>query len=250
MPTVLAPTVERPLLISITGAELTPYIIASLADGADPTRPVIWVDSDAEVAVRPHATRVALRPGFVIVELTLDSDQTGAQRLVVPLAIGASEADATRQTVTEHTPRGHAGLATRWGEPLQQAVWNAVLGAGNQLLAVQRQSLILSFSTVILGLYCEGPQLTFIGGTASTTAQISSYYAALRDDKTDPIEPFRLDNFKFIRENGLATRLDVRIPINQSVLFQQIPPAQQVVLNRQAPFDLRVADADILKKMP
>lgn len=263
MPTVHPQTADLPLMISVTNAELDQFITSYLADKADPTVPVVWADLDAEVVVRPNLTRLALRPGLVLVEVTLDSDQTGAQPLVVPLAIGTGVTDATRQAVTDHTPRGHAGLAGRWGEILQQAVWNAVLAAGNKFLGDQRVPLNLPASTAVLGLYSDGAQLTFIGGVTSTPAQISTYYGTLRGNLVDSLDPYRLNDFELTVVNGVPTRVSIAavqrpaIQINQMdpTPIQQIPLQQNPIntpVMQQNPVASPAINANIItpKKLP
>lgn len=268
MPVIHPATADRPLLIGISNAELDQFITTYLADRADPALPVVWADLDAEVVLRPSLTRLALRPGLVLVEVTLESDQTGAQTLVVPLAIGAAVTDATRQAVTDHAPRGHAGLAARWGEILQQAVWNAVLAAGNQFLNAQRAPLSLPAATTILGLYCDGTLLTYIGGVASSPAQISAYYGTLRATPTATLEPYQLADFQVTIVDGVPLKIAINpiqigpilpggvIPVQQQpvVVVQQTPTLQQTVLRTtdQNTVTQPVIDSNLLitKKIP
>ncbi len=266
MPVIHPATADRPLLIGISNAELDQFITTYLADRAVPALPVVWVDLDAEVVLGPSLSPLALRPGLVLVEVTLESDQTGAQTLVVPLAIGAAVTDATRQAVTDHAPRGHAGLAARWGEILQQAVWNAVLAAGNQFLNAQRAPLSLPAATTILGLYCDGPLLTYLRGGASSPAQSSAPHGTLRPTPPPALEPYQLADFKVTVIDGVPTKINVVqfepilpggvIPVQQQpvVVVQQTPTLQQTVLRTtdQNTVTQPVIDSNLLitKKIP
>lgn len=102
--------------------------LASRLGGDAEQDAVVWKDGDAEVIVHLNETRVRIREGVVLVSVTLESDQTGRQSLVVPFIVGDEDDPAKLFTVTETIPRGDPVLAARWGEAAQEAVWGALLG--------------------------------------------------------------------------------------------------------------------------
>ncbi len=91
-------------------------------------RTVIWVDGGDEVLVHLESLQVRMLPGTLLISVDLECDQTGRSPLVVALALGAAQDAAGLVGVTDDLPHGHPLLASRWGKPLQAAVWAGLLG--------------------------------------------------------------------------------------------------------------------------
>ena len=154
-----------------------------LARGGKPETPLVWTNGDSQVLVHPAKTRVALQPGLLLVELVLDTDQTGVANLVIALRVGASAQDATLAAVTEEAPRGNAVLAARWGRIAQNEVWDALVRAGQAQLREQENAAQL----VIAGLFANAKGLTFLATRAVSAAEIADYFKSL-PPKTPPID--------------------------------------------------------------
>jgi hypothetical protein len=124
--------------VSATAAELQQLLIKNLgslyvAADVSPPPQVIWYDHDSEVLVHLDRTVVKLGDGLVLVALTLETDQTGAGQLTVPLSIGSVQLAAGLVAVTESRPRGPAALVDRWGDATIAAAWRALLDAVHSL---------------------------------------------------------------------------------------------------------------------
>jgi hypothetical protein len=120
---------------------------------------VIWVDQGDEVLV--HLDSVAIRyvGETLLVSMDLESDQTGRTPLVVPFALGGnSAAGATLVAATEEFPRGNALLAARWGAPVRDAAWSALLQLAADHAAER--------SAAPQGLTLEGGKLRLTAGAA------------------------------------------------------------------------------------
>jgi hypothetical protein len=133
--------------------------------------------------VHAGQTRVKFAPGFVLVELTVETDQTGATRLVFAYKIGASPNEASLTAVSEPRPRGDATLATRWAEPATTIVWHAVLRAGQALLQRRRAKVPLELA----GVYTLGRVLSFIATQPVGNDALRGYYQDLRQG-TEPLD--------------------------------------------------------------
>lgn len=115
--------------LSMISALSAPYAAA----GASPPAEVAWFDYDGEVTVNLAATTVALLDGLILVALALQSDQTGAGQVIVPLSVG-TQANPTGMLIgTENRPRGLLALVDRWGEAATAAAWNALLDVAQTL---------------------------------------------------------------------------------------------------------------------
>lgn len=118
--------------VTIDAAQLQSSMISALsapytAAGASPPAAVVWFDHDGEVTVNLASTTVTLLDGLVLVALALQSDQTGAGQVIVPLSVG-TEANPTGMLIgTENRPRGLLALVDRWGEAATAAAWSALL---------------------------------------------------------------------------------------------------------------------------
>jgi hypothetical protein len=114
------------------GTLLAVRLAGTLADGSAQSGPaptsVIWVDQGDEVLVHLDSVAVRYVGQTMLVSIDLESDQTGRTPLVVPFALGDdSTAGATLLAATEEFPRGNALLAARWGAPVRDAAWSAML---------------------------------------------------------------------------------------------------------------------------
>jgi hypothetical protein len=101
--------------------------LVPLAVGAAEEPQVVWQAAGSEVLVHLGATRVVTREGIVLVELELETEQTGRADVVVPFAVGSAERPAGMLALAERKPRGPALLVERWGEAIIAAAWQALL---------------------------------------------------------------------------------------------------------------------------
>lgn len=122
--------VPAPAVEQLTAAALgSAYAAAGQAAPAQ----VIWQDGEGEVLVHLDATKVVMFPGLVVVELTLETDQTGIGQVVMPFAVGSPTSPAGLLAVTEDLPRGPAQLVDRWGQAAIAAAWLALLDVAHGL---------------------------------------------------------------------------------------------------------------------
>lgn len=121
----------------ISGSDIATYLGVRLAgtpaDGssaspAGSTAPtaVIWVDAGDELLVHLNSIATQIVDTNVLVSIDCETDQTGRTPLVVVFALGAN-ASGGLVAATDEFPRGNGMLAARWGIPVQQAAWNAML---------------------------------------------------------------------------------------------------------------------------
>ncbi len=97
------------------------------AAGGDPIDRVVWSDLGDEVLVHLDSLSVEVEEGMIVAALDLECDQTGRETLTVPFAVGSSREDGSVIAVTESVPMGHPGLASRWGQAVEAALWSGVL---------------------------------------------------------------------------------------------------------------------------
>jgi len=162
-------------VMDLRETDASPLLAAQL--GSTNTRqPVVWRDAESELLVYPSQTRVKFAPGFVLVELTASSDQTGRAQLVFAYKIGATPNEASLTAVAESQPRGDATLATRWAEPATRLLWFALLRCGQVLLERRRSPEPL----VVSGVYTLGKVLSFIATAPVGAGELRQYYAEVR----------------------------------------------------------------------
>ena len=101
--------------------------LVPLAVGAAEEPRVVWQAAGSEALADLGATRVVTREGLVLVNLVLETEQTGRTDVVVPFAVGTAERPAGMVAMTEPKPRGPAVLVDRWGEAIVAAAWQALL---------------------------------------------------------------------------------------------------------------------------
>jgi hypothetical protein len=93
-----------------------------------PSTHCVWTDRGDDVLVYLDSVRVKLLDRMLHVSIDLETDQTGRTPLVCSFALGGPDNLAGLVAVTDELPRGNGLLASRWGESVQLAMWNALLG--------------------------------------------------------------------------------------------------------------------------
>jgi hypothetical protein len=101
--------------------------LVPLAVGAAEEPRVVWQAAGSEVLVHLDATRVVTHEGLVLINLVLETEQTGRADVIVPFAVGSPEQPAGMVVMAERKPRGPAILVDRWGEAIVAAAWQALL---------------------------------------------------------------------------------------------------------------------------
>jgi hypothetical protein len=124
--------------ISISAKQLQALVISALGSlyvaAAEPgLTQVVWYDHDGDVLVHLDQTVVQLEAAVVLVALTLETDQTGAGQLTVPLVVGSTQFAAGLMVMTESRPRGPVALVDRWGDAATAAAWRALIDASHAL---------------------------------------------------------------------------------------------------------------------
>ncbi|MFL6304149.1 MAG: hypothetical protein ACJ72H_11450 [Candidatus Sulfotelmatobacter sp.] len=147
--------------------ELSLRIAGKPADGSLATTPaagaVIWIDAGSEVLAHLNSIQTRLLKGTLLVSMDLETDQTGRSALIVALHLSADPNDpAGLVATTDEYPRGDGQLASRWGRPLQAAVWASLLSLA-QDHAAQRSGAPRAVTITEGSLTMQaGPPLSFI----------------------------------------------------------------------------------------
>lgn len=136
--TVVSPGATAPAPVTIDAAQLQASMVAALpapyaAAGATAPAQVVWYDHDGDVLVELSATTVSLQDGMVLVTFSLQSDQTGAGQITVPLSVGTPANPTGMLIGTEIRPRGTVQLVDRWGQAATAAAWSALLDVARTL---------------------------------------------------------------------------------------------------------------------
>jgi hypothetical protein len=113
--------------------EIAVRLAGAPADGSappaeGPSDRVVWVDGGDEVLVHLGSATTRIVDGVLLFSIDLETDQTGRQPMTVAFALGDGSDGTAALAVTTELPQGHAGLAARWGDALQDAAF-AALGA-------------------------------------------------------------------------------------------------------------------------
>jgi hypothetical protein len=108
----------------LDAAALATALRRELAAEADT---VLWQQHGDRVLVHLDALNVQTGPDGLLVTVELQTDQSGRSALTVGLALAGPDDPADLTAVTEQLPAGDPVLAARWGQPLQEAVFEALL---------------------------------------------------------------------------------------------------------------------------
>ncbi|MCP4424814.1 MAG: hypothetical protein GY803_10000 [Chloroflexi bacterium] len=174
-----------PFTFSFIPADLTEALRDKLASPDDPKSPVIWSDGDSEIVVHPAELRALLRPGLVLIELPLSTDQSGKDKLVTAFSVGKTAETATLVALTESVPRGNAILASRWGYVVQEVLWQALLAIGQKRIEAMPDVANMTVS----GLFTADGALAYIATRPFLATEISDYFDEINPDAPPPQPP-------------------------------------------------------------
>jgi len=146
--------------------------------------PLIWQDGQAAAIVYAEKLRAAIKPGFIVCELKMETDQSGMASLVLAFKIGRSAGEATLTVTTEALPRGNPALVYRWGTIAQEQLWTALMESGQNLLSQTLHDPELELN----GLFSDAAGLTFVYGHPAGAEEIKAYVREIRQEGLDPGE--------------------------------------------------------------
>lgn len=94
-----------------------------------PTRrtEVVWVEGDSELEVRFADVKVSTGRGTILVIIPVRCDQTGAESVRVPLAVGSGDLPAGVYAAASRRPLGPEVIVDVWGDALVAFAWDVVL---------------------------------------------------------------------------------------------------------------------------
>ena len=123
--------------------EIADRIGARLRAGTRGTpRVVAWERDGRRLLLLLYTLRVSVRDGWLLVDLTVQTEPTGPRVLQLVFFLGADgDGDGTHAGGTIHAEaREGAQLADVWGDDLQRVVWDGVLDIveGSVELSAQR----------------------------------------------------------------------------------------------------------------
>lgn len=102
---------------------------------------VVWSGTAGELAVLLAKTRAAVRPGVVLIALTVSTDQTGQHELVVPLMVGTEERHLGLSLGAQKRAVGHSPLAALWSDALTAHAWSTLLTIAETAIAAATSKL-------------------------------------------------------------------------------------------------------------
>lgn len=180
---------EQLYQLSVDENQLRQLLISVLTPTGLSPGPLIWQDGEAEAIVHIDRIRAAIKPGFVVCELKMETDQSGMGSLVMAFKIGRTPGEATLTVTTESLPRGNPELVHRWGVIAQEEFWSALMASGRKLLSKIINSKSAKEPALELnGLCCDAAALSFVYGHPVDASEIQAYTQELRKEGLDPGE--------------------------------------------------------------
>jgi len=123
--------------------------------------------------------------GTLLVSIDLETDQTGRSPLIVALTLSADPKDpAGLVATTDEYPRGDGRLASRWGRPLQAAVWASLISLA-QDHAAERSGAPQAITITPKGLTLQaGPPLSLVSKSPPSRGNGNDHDDDDHDDKS------------------------------------------------------------------
>ncbi len=109
--------------------------------GSGSGRVVVWQGLAGSVLLHLETLRTRLLDGWLLVNLDLESDQTGQQTLQFVFCMGAANnGDDENATATINVANSNAAvLADGWGDAVRRVLWDAVLDGVEAAVAGAKQ---------------------------------------------------------------------------------------------------------------
>jgi hypothetical protein len=107
--------------------ELSRAVTETLGRGTAGEPAVVWSWQGSEILLHLDSVEVHLDPGALRVRLDCETAQTGRVPHEVRLALPVPAEPPTVTAAVDAVPGGDPRLAARWGPPLEDAVWTALL---------------------------------------------------------------------------------------------------------------------------
>jgi hypothetical protein len=100
--------------------------------GATGAPAVTWAWQGSEIVLYLNSVEVALTPGQLRVQLDCETDQTGRVAQEIRIALPDPAEQPNFVATADLIPDGDERISARWGGPLQDAIWRAVLGLAGE----------------------------------------------------------------------------------------------------------------------
>ena len=197
---------------SLSKDELLEGITAQLTPENSTSGPVIWQDAESRVIVHVEKCKLAITDSFVIIDLPLETDQTGTGNLVAAFRMGKELSTASLTLTTEDLPRGNRTLAQRWGPIVQEQLWYCLLNLGEYCRVNHLQTDRLNLT----GMFCQKGTLTYVYGRLVSLSEIKAYVEQVESQGLDPDQ----DNFA-------PEAVDMGSP-GSVTLFEKLDPCKQL----------------------
>lgn len=98
---------------------------------------VVWVDGEHEALVHLDSLTARTVGTTLLMSIDLETDETGRGPVIVRFAMGGPNDPGGLDVATDEVPHGPAALVSRWGEAVQAALWNGVVGLAARHAAQQ-----------------------------------------------------------------------------------------------------------------
>ncbi len=96
----------------------------------------MWTGPAGELLVAPESTRISIKPGVVLFAITVATDQTERQEMVVPVMVGTEERHLGLHLAGQRRVIGHSGLASLWSDALNAYAWETMLTIASTAIEV------------------------------------------------------------------------------------------------------------------
>lgn len=114
---------------------VTPVELGRLLRSTSEVPELVWSRAGSEIAVVIGKLGATTAEGGLVVTVPVQTEQTGAVDIQVPLAVGTTDRDAGLLASTSSQPLGPAVIVDRWGEAIVALVWQSVLQVAIALAA-------------------------------------------------------------------------------------------------------------------
>ena len=148
------------LQLSVATVDVAARMRARLAGLGNATPKVLWQRDGMQVLIDLASLEVRTVEGWLVCDIELRTDQTGAARLQLVFFLGERhEGDGVHASATIDAPGLVAAqLADAWGGDLQRVLWDAILDVVE--ISVQRVATDHPASPVTLsGFRCDGESI-------------------------------------------------------------------------------------------
>jgi hypothetical protein len=132
-------------IITLTEAQVSAGVAKYISSNRN--GPVLWAEDGSEIVVHSDSITVLQTEGFARFSVDMECDQIEREKIPVNFYVGPVNELTNLQASCEANPSGSAEIVGRWGQTLQDALWEGLLSTVSEAVSTHENRLARGFGS-------------------------------------------------------------------------------------------------------